>query len=128
MTFAGSGGDRKDVLDVAVIGAGFSGLAAARTLSAAGLARIAVLEARDRVGGRALNDHVAGGWPVEMGGTWCEAGHWAVIDLAGELGIALRPQYASGDEYAIVEGQAMRTPPAEVDGRFVASGRSGMRS
>ena len=28
MTFAGSGGDRKDVLDVAVIGAGFSGLAA----------------------------------------------------------------------------------------------------
>ena len=28
MTVTGSGGDRKDVLDVAVIGAGFSGLAA----------------------------------------------------------------------------------------------------
>jgi monoamine oxidase len=120
VTFTGSGGDRKDVLDVAVIGAGLSGLAAARALSAAGLARIAVLEARDRVGGRALNDHVAGDFPVEMGGTWRVAGHWAVIDLAGELGIALRPQYASGDQYAIIEGQAMRTPPREVDGRFVA--------
>src|SRR5215467_13678828 len=120
VTFADSGGDRNDVLDIAVIGAGFSGLAAARALTEAGLARIAVLEARDRVGGRAFNDHVAGGFPVEMGGTWCGPGQWAVIDLAEELGIALRPQYARGDEYAIVEGQAMRTPPTEVDERFVA--------
>jgi monoamine oxidase len=120
VTFTGSGGDGEDVLDVAVIGAGFSGLAAARALSTAGLARVAVLEARDRVGGRALNDHVAGGFPVEMGGTWCESGHWAVIDLAEELGIALRPQYANGDEYAIVEGKATRTPPTEADGRFAA--------
>jgi monoamine oxidase len=30
VTVTGSGGDRKDVLDVAVIGAGFSGLAAAQ--------------------------------------------------------------------------------------------------
>jgi cation diffusion facilitator CzcD-associated flavoprotein CzcO len=37
LTFAGSGGDRKDVVDVAVIDAGFSGLAAARALCAAGL-------------------------------------------------------------------------------------------
>jgi monoamine oxidase len=120
VTQASSGGDRKDVLDIAVIGAGFSGLAAARALSAAGLERIALLEARDRVGGRAFNGHVAGGFPVEMGGTWCGPGQWAVIDLAEELGIALRPQYASGDEYAIVEGQAMRTPPTKVDERFVA--------
>src|SRR5215470_18226927 len=119
-SLSGAGSDRKDVLDVAVIGAGFSGLAAARVLSVAGLARIAVLEARDRVGGRVFNDHVAGGFPVEMGGTWCGPGQWAVIDLAEELGIALRPQYASGDEYAIVEGQAMRTPPTAVDERFAA--------
>jgi monoamine oxidase len=33
-----------------------------------------------------------------------------VIDLAQELGVALRPQYNSGDNYAIVEGQATRVP------------------
>ena len=99
-----------DVLHVAVVGAGFSGLAAARALRAAGLARIAVLEARDRVGGRVFNGHVAKGFPVELGGTWVGPGQWAVIDLAQELGIGLRPQFNKGDGYAIAEGQAMRVP------------------
>src|SRR5215471_16133003 len=103
-----AGSDRKDVLDVVVIGAGFSGLAAARALSAAGLTRIAVLEARHRVGGRVFNDHVAKGFPVEMGGTWTGPGQWVLWDLAEELGIALRPQYYQGEGYAIVKGQAMR--------------------
>jgi monoamine oxidase len=100
----------KDVLDVAVVGAGFSGLAAARSLRATGLARIAVLEARDRVGGRVFNGHVAKGFPVELGGTWVGPGQWAVIDLAQELGIELRPQFNKGDSYAIVGGEAMRVP------------------
>jgi monoamine oxidase len=100
----------KDVLHVAVIGAGFSGLAAARALSAAGLARIAVLEARDRVGGRVFNGNVAKGFPVELGGTWVGPGQWAVIELAQELRVGLRPQFNKGDGYAIVEGQAMRVP------------------
>ena len=39
---SGSGSDSNDLLDVAVIGAGLSGLAAARVLRTAGLARIAV--------------------------------------------------------------------------------------
>ena len=65
----------KDLLDVAVIGAGFSGLTAARTLSAAGLARIAVLEARDRVGGRVFNGNVAKGFPVELGGPGSDRGN-----------------------------------------------------
>lgn len=102
--------DRTDVLDVAILGAGFSGLAGARALSQAGLGRFAVLEARDRVGGRVFNGNVAKGFPVELGGTWVGPGQWAVIDLAQELGIGLRPQYNRGDGYAIVEGQAMRVP------------------
>jgi monoamine oxidase len=63
-----SGGMKADVV---VIGAGFSGLSAARRLRAKGLSVI-VLEARDRVGGRTHNqDLAANGFPgrvVEMGG------------------------------------------------------------
>jgi len=120
-SLSGTGSDRKDVLDVAVIGAGFSGLAAARALSTAGLTRIAVLEARDRVGGRVFNDHLANGFPVEMGGTWTGPGQWVLWDLVEELGIARRPQYYKGEGYAIVQGQAMRVPSTDhVDERFVA--------
>jgi monoamine oxidase len=56
--------------DAIVVGGGFAGLVAARDLSKAGLS-VAVLEARDRLGGRTwyrpfgeLEQH------VEMGGTW----------------------------------------------------------
>jgi monoamine oxidase len=56
--------------DVAILGAGVAGLAAGRTLAAAGL-RIAVLEARGRVGGRIFTMHPAtagmAGSPVELG-------------------------------------------------------------
>jgi monoamine oxidase len=67
-TTAPSGSIRADVV---VIGAGFAGLSAARRLRAKGLS-VVVLEARDRVGGRTLNqDLAANGFPgrvVEMGG------------------------------------------------------------
>ena len=48
-----------------MIGAGASGLVAARELSAAGL-EVIVLEARDRIGGRIYTDHSLG-FPVELG-------------------------------------------------------------
>jgi monoamine oxidase len=52
--------------DVAVIGAGLAGLTAARELGARGH-RVVVLEARDRLGGRAWTSSFAG-TDVEMGG------------------------------------------------------------
>ena len=99
-----------DVLDVVVIGAGFSGLVAARLLAEAGVTRLAVLEARDRVGGRVYNQQVDYAHPVEMGAAWVGPGQWAVIDLAQELGLALRPQFNQGDTFAIVDGRPMRVP------------------
>jgi monoamine oxidase len=56
------------MIDVAVIGAGAAGIAAALHLRAAGL-RVQVLEARDRVGGRAITGHSLG-VAADLGAAW----------------------------------------------------------
>jgi monoamine oxidase len=56
-------------VDVVIVGAGAAGISAARHLLRAGR-RIAVLEARDRVGGRAWTETGTLGIPVDMGCAW----------------------------------------------------------
>jgi monoamine oxidase len=58
--------------DVLVIGAGAAGIGAARTLIARGVP-VAVLEARDRVGGRALTVSLRG-HALDLGAHWLHAG------------------------------------------------------
>ena len=67
--------ERIDV-DVVVIGAGLAGLTAARQLETAGK-QVAVLEARDRVGGRVHSHEFADGPVVEVGGQWVGPGSCA---------------------------------------------------
>lgn len=59
------------IYDVAVIGAGYTGLTATRDLTGAGHKTL-LIEARDRIGGRSWSSNIEG-YPYEMGGTWV---HW----------------------------------------------------
>lgn len=71
---------------VAVVGAGFAGLAAAHTLVRAGY-DVVVLEARDRVGGRVWSQRLANGAFVEMGAEFILPGADTLDGLVRELGL-----------------------------------------
>lgn len=72
--------------EVIVIGAGMSGLAAARTLVDAGV-RVLVLEASNRIGGRIRTDRSLG-LPVEVGAGWIHGPDGNPIsDLASNAGL-----------------------------------------
>jgi monoamine oxidase len=60
-------------LDVVIVGAGVAGLAAARALMAARKS-VLVVEARERIGGRAVTDSTTFGFPFDQGAQWIEAG------------------------------------------------------
>ncbi|MCV7382890.1 flavin monoamine oxidase family protein [Mycolicibacter longobardus] len=70
---------------VAVVGAGLSGLTAARELHRAGV-EVIVLEAAERLGGRALTVTSALGSRLDLGGQWIGHDHSRIMALAAELG------------------------------------------
>lgn len=76
-------------VDVAIIGAGAAGLGAARALEGSGLSVI-VLEARDRIGGRAHTIMAAPGIPFDLGCEWLHsADKNDFVGIAKELGFAV---------------------------------------
>lgn len=70
---------------VIVIGAGMSGLAAARRLLESGY-RVTVLEARERIGGRIYTDDSLGA-PIDLGAAWIHGSEKnPITELAAEAG------------------------------------------
>ncbi len=82
-------------VDVVVIGAGISGLVAAREIARSGRS-VLVVEARDRVGGRVLNHTLSSGEVVESGGAFVGPTQDHIIALANELKVAMFEEYAEG--------------------------------
>lgn len=82
--------------DVVVIGAGVAGLTAARAVMAAGRS-VAIIEARDRIGGRIWTAHDPRlGVPVELGAEFVHGSAPAIREIAREAAIPLVTVAGSG--------------------------------
>ncbi|OBI02914.1 flavin monoamine oxidase family protein [Mycobacterium scrofulaceum] len=94
-------------VDYCVVGGGFAGLAAALRLNQAGLS-VALLEARDRVGGRTFTEYRADGSWIDRGGAWIGPGQDRIYAMMDEFGVAEYKQHNDGDAMMIVDGKKHR--------------------
>jgi monoamine oxidase len=94
-------------VDVVVVGAGLAGLTAATDLVKEGHT-VAVLEARDRVGGRTLNRSVGHGEVIEVGGQWIGPGQDRILARARAHGIETFKTYTRGAQVLDYAGAQTR--------------------
>ena len=107
-------------LDLIIIGAGAAGIAAARRAREAGLS-FRVLEARNRIGGRAHTVEMLG-TPVDLGAHWMHmADHNPLIPLGNELGVSMIetpdafPYYVAGKRQTRAETVRLRAAWEETE-------------
>jgi len=95
--------DTMKIHDVIVVGAGLSGLAAAKMLEKNGLSTI-ILEAQNRIGGRVHSVEVDG-TIVDLGGQWVGPTQDKLLGLIKEFGLEMHPQYNQGKSLIYVGGK-----------------------
>ena len=106
--------------DVIIIGAGYAGISAARQLKALGI-RAVILEARDRVGGRAFTDTQSLGRKFDKGPYWLHnKATNPVVPLAKAAGIELT-ESAYSNMAAFEDGAVLQ---AMTPAKFLAVGEA----
>lgn len=94
-------------VDCCVVGAGFAGLTAALRLNQAGRS-VAILEARDRIGGRTFTEIRDDDTWIDRGGAWIGPGQDRIQALMAEFGVPSYKQYVDGDAMMYVDGKTYR--------------------
>lgn len=92
---SGLSAEKEELYDAIIVGAGLSGLTAARVLARAGK-KILVLEAMDRVGGRTWSQKLGNGAFIDIGGQWIGKGHSQMYQLVKEAGLKTFPTFNEG--------------------------------
>ena len=103
----GSRAAQSHEVDVAVVGAGMAGLAAATELQRRG-ASFMVLEARDRVGGRLQSVELQPGLFIDVGGQWVGPTQDRLYALAREHGARIFPTWTAGENVVEMDGRLTR--------------------
>ena len=99
--------------DVVVIGAGAAGLAAARDLADAGLT-VAIVEARNRIGGRILTLRPEGSaLPIELGADFVHGRPPETFAIAKDAGLTLVEQH--GQAWTVANGKLVTPDSAHDD-------------
>jgi monoamine oxidase len=91
--------------DVCIVGAGYTGMTAALRLAEAGI-DVAVVEARDRIGGRVWTERRPDGVWIDRGAAWLGPYHERALALAAELGVATYPTFNEGEHVYMKNGRA----------------------
>ncbi|XP_072515360.1 probable flavin-containing monoamine oxidase A [Salminus brasiliensis] len=98
--------------DVVVVGAGLSGLSAAQLLRKRNAKlKVLVLEGKGRVGGRTLVERLPAAHGVDtwdMGGQWVGRSQTHVMELIGELGLEVYPQFTEGKKVHHMGGRSAK--------------------
>ncbi len=106
-TASSTSGTLPTSVDVVVVGAGISGLMAARNLVKAGK-DVLVVEANDRVGGRVLNHTLTSGSVIESGGAFVGPTQNHILALSQELGVPTFKEYVAGKNVYAAKGLKLK--------------------
>lgn len=118
--------------DLLVVGGGAAGLAAAAEAAASG-ARVTLIEARDRVGGRVWTDRSLGP-PLELGAAWIHGSRGnPLVDLARKAGVTPVPEPWEPMEVfrpggRAMSGKALRRGEARLERALRVAERSASRA
>ena len=99
-------------VDVVIVGAGLSGLIAARELHKKGH-RVHILEARATTGGRMIRQTTKTGAVIDLGGQWGGATHHRFQALVDELNIKTFPSYYDGKGVLLWDGKRVEADLAK---------------
>jgi monoamine oxidase len=94
-------------VDVAVVGAGLAGLAAARHLVSRGLDDVVVIDGRGEPGGKCVQRTVDG-FHADCGAGWTAAGQHHIKTLAKEVGVDTYPTEVAGGQTIHLAGGSVR--------------------